>query len=414
VERGTYAATDVSSSDDAIAASLYTSEWLRDHRYSLGKLEGMAPNATDLFDEAIRSRGIAERCAFDPGKWPGRLYAGVEALCKGIRDEIVRKVRTDRVVPEIFVGVVDDATFNACAFLHDGRYFIAVNYGALILMHALAHRIFSQPEFFPWAGDSTKENASRQFAPLSNNALTYMRAFLKDRGSIRPIDRNRGRCAELLLAIATEFLIGHEVAHIVCGHLGWWLKNYGSGESRLSEALAPAEKGALSLQALEMDADSFAMNLILLKTLAFASRREGYPNDDQRMVRTLEDGLQVALLCGMVMTGSFFFPCPTVDEWPRLDHPPTGVRLGANVLAADRSLRVAGYNELRAATSEKRDWIAQFVNLALRSIWKRIGHDDRDDELRTSFGPVGQRYLAKLLLEWGRIGPEVRAYSCIT
>jgi hypothetical protein len=280
-------------------------------------------------------------------------------------------------------------------------------------MHALAHRLLSQPEFFPWAGDSTKENSSRQFAPLSNNALTYMRAYLKDRGSIRPIDRNRGRSAELLLMAATEFLIAHEVAHIVCGHFGWWFKNFGSADNRLSEAMVRAEEGALSRQALEMDADDFAMNLILAKTLAFASRREGYPTDDQRMVRTVEDGLQMALLCGMVMTGSFFSPCPAADEWPRLTHPPTGVRLGANVLAADRSLRIAGHNQLRSATTDNREWIARFVNMALRSIWKRIGHENRDDELRTSFGPVGQQYLAQLLLEWGRIGPEVRVHSCI-
>ncbi len=367
--------------------------------------------AADPFDRVLRATKRGRRHPItDPTRWPGVLFASVEPMVRALREQLVREARFGPPVPEILAGVVDDSSFNARALTYDGHRVVAVNYGSLILIHALANRLFSQPEFFPWVGDVSKEDAARRFNPLSNNAMKYMRAVIKQPGSIHPHDDDRRRAADLLTRLGGEFLVAHEVAHICGGHLGWMRQQLGRLDASEAMRTLKSPSRALSRQALEMDADSFAMNHVLDLTL-FLAARPAEPASGRRVIRNPEDALRTALLCGMVMMGSFYFPRRVVGKWPLLSHPPTGVRLGLNILAADTSLRRRGLTDLRAATTGNQAWVAQLANLALVSIWKRIGHTNRQDELKASFGPPGQRHVGKILEEWGRIGGEVRRYG---
>ena len=98
---------------------------------------------TDEFDEGLRTLGVGSR--YREGS-PGAfrcLYATVELAARQMRDQLVGEVGASKRVPEILAGVNDSSAFNAFAAQLSGRrYMIAVNYGTLILIHDLVHRLF--------------------------------------------------------------------------------------------------------------------------------------------------------------------------------------------------------------------------------------------------------------------------------
>jgi hypothetical protein len=133
----------------------------------------------DEFDEGLRALNLGSRYRVDASGAFGPLFATVEPAAREMRDQLIKEVGASKRIPEIFSGVNDDSAFNAVAApLPGGRYIIAVNYGALILVHDIVHRLFCLPEFFPWVGDPSKEDRARQFHVTSDDAQTHMRTYL--------------------------------------------------------------------------------------------------------------------------------------------------------------------------------------------------------------------------------------------
>src|ERR1700689_4752301 len=102
----------------------------------------MSPT-TDKFDEGLRTLNRGSRYRVAASAPFGSLFATVEPVAREMRDQLVNEVGASKRVPEIFSGVNDVSSFNAfAASLPGGHYIIAVNYGALILVHDLVHRLF--------------------------------------------------------------------------------------------------------------------------------------------------------------------------------------------------------------------------------------------------------------------------------
>src|SRR5579864_2888252 len=232
----------------------------------------MSP-AADEFDDGLRALKLGSRYHADASNAFGSLFAMVERIAGEIRDQLVAEVGASKRIPEILSGVNDNSSFNAVAApLSGGRYIIAVNYGALILVQDLVHRLFCLPEFFPWVGDPSKEDRNRRFHRTSDDAQIYMRAFISDPRSATPRDPERKRAAGFLVPLAVMFLVAHEFRHIIGGHLDWL--NDHSGQIGISEVLGMRDDASagLCLQALEMDADRFAVYYTLMRALAVTER----------------------------------------------------------------------------------------------------------------------------------------------
>lgn len=172
----------------------------------------------DKFDEGLRANNLGSRYSVPSSSSFGWLFALVEPLAQEMRNQAIREVGPSQRVPEILAGVNGDSAFNAFAAPSpNGGYIIAVNYGALILVHDLVHRLFCLPEFFPWVGDPSKEDRNRQFHPTCNDALVYMHKVIADPLGAKPRDRRRERGAVVLIPLAVTFLIAHEFRHIMGG-----------------------------------------------------------------------------------------------------------------------------------------------------------------------------------------------------
>jgi hypothetical protein len=280
----------------------------------------------------------------------------------------------------------------------------------LILVHDLVHRLFCLPEFFPWVGDPSKEDRTRQFHATSDDAQTYMRTFVSDPRSAVPRDSQRKQAAVFLIPLAVMFLVAHEFRHIIGGHLDWLKAR--SGQMGISEVLGIQgdPSAGLFLQALEMDADGFAMYYTLMRALEMAERpQENLPTSIQGIITTPLQALEAVLACALVMIGTFFRPPGLPETWRSYSHPPSGIRHGMNIWGADRALRQLGREDLRSATLADREWVSQFGSFTLRHLVQRLGNTDRQDELRLEFGPRGQQHLLEVLNAWGSIQDAIAA-----
>jgi hypothetical protein len=368
-------------------------------------------HTADRFDEDLRTLNFGSRYSGPTSGSIEWVFGLVEPLAREIRDQVVSEAGASRQVPEILAGAKNDSAFNAIAVPSpNGGYIIAVNYGTLILVHDIVHRLFCLPEFFPWVGDPSKEDRNRRFHPTCNDALVYMREVIADPVGAKPRDRRRELAAVALIPLAVMFLVAHEFRHIIGGHLDWLKKQYGKiSISEMSWMKHDLHDG-LVLQALEMDADSFAVYYTLMRALAIANRSEEDVKPSFRgIITTPLQALHAVLACALVMLGTFFRPPGPPEEWHTYSHPPAGVRHGLNIVSADRALASFGQEDLRKGTTANIEWLAHYARFTLMQLTQRIGNTDRQEGLSLEFGPRGQEHLLEIFQAWGRIREDVSA-----
>jgi hypothetical protein len=308
----------------------------------------------EQFEAAVLAQGLAPRYAHekDPMIWPGLLVWSVAHGVVLVRDIFLREVGSTRTIPDIVGRTNSSPTFGALAFKHEQRYFVSVNFGSLVLIQDLVHRVFSMPEAFPWIGDPSKEDPNRLFHPVMTDASEYMRTMRRELRLAMPRDAAREQCAAMLNLIANEFVVAHEMWHAVGGHLDWSASNSASRlmdervESFEMSSIAEDKRKRLVQQSLEMDADSFAVFQVLRRLIALI---EG--SSPHRAVETPEQAVEVAIVCGAVMVGAFFAPTPDRERWAFRSHPPALVRHKMMIHAADRALRTMKLDNVRQATT---------------------------------------------------------------
>jgi len=275
------------------------------------------------------------------------------------------------------------------------------------------NRLFCIPEVFPWVGHPEMETPNRHFHPTTSDAMKYMQSFLAQPRPVLPRDPVRRDAAKLLTFAALEFIVCHELWHILGGHLRW--HTHRTGELTLAEVRSQTcPTAGLSYQALEMDADAFAVWCSLLRTLAVAAGPHDEGNLSQ-VIMTPGQAVEVTFICAVVMVGTFLGEISNPSDWNSLSHPPAGVRHGMNMAAADRTLRLLGERELVANLTGSRPWVARFSRFILDHVWTRIGNQERHhQDFRQSFGPKGVQHMAALMRKLGELKPELNKFAHIT
>jgi hypothetical protein len=170
-----------------------------------------------------------------------------------------------------FVGSTD---INAFALLYRGREFIGVNFGTILGLYELFHAMLAHKQFARDIGDPGHQIVD--FSDIQRKLL-----FLKGEGGGPPnfywlvttsADPIRRSYANALVFCALDFILHHELSHILLGHLDYL---HSRGTTQLIERRVHDQSmwtNELS-QACEVDADLVATGVCLNRLRNFQSLR---------------------------------------------------------------------------------------------------------------------------------------------
>jgi hypothetical protein len=209
----------------------------------------------NAFDLLFKARG---------GKYQGKFSESdlFSHVLKNSRDLIEKMRRKNPELPDVYIDIIDNTTLNACATKSGQKYFIGIHAGTIFLIHDIFFRMMSSRNIFTDIGDITKEGETKKIFNAQLTDLGQLAVVKGQQEILAPVSYVRGLLAQIFIDIAIEFLIAHEYAHIIFGHVDYCHSLLGTFE--IEEATQKAASGnsidPLISQTLEMDADSFATN----------------------------------------------------------------------------------------------------------------------------------------------------------
>ena len=159
------------------------------------------------------------------------------------------------------IHIVDDPRLNAVATSCDGTFLIHVFRGAVERIYGTMYGLLSCPTFLSTIGDARREARPEHMTGSGFPPFPLLRVTGPPPTStdlVIPQDPLRQTVAMHLATVALEFLLYHEIGHIVAGHLE--IRSARGLDASISErhnALGQDQASEL-LRVLECDADAFA------------------------------------------------------------------------------------------------------------------------------------------------------------
>jgi hypothetical protein len=238
-------------------------------------------------------------------------------------------------IPNIHIDIIDCVAFQATAKLYENKYFIGITTGSILTIYDMFLKMFATKSVLPHLGNVFLETDEEKKINISGSggSVTF---GLFSQSFYSPKGVERQTFTMLYSNLALLFLILHECGHIVKGHLAYISKELNTHDlNELNNNYLVSIIGALNLQTLEMDADSFALNacfkyanaVILEKFIIWEIEKEYIYNDWSSYLKHL----------GFVVYSFFrlFANDKTSLDTVHLDsHPPPIVRatmIGANL-----------------------------------------------------------------------------------
>ncbi len=194
---------------------------------------------SEIFDKETTLRGGR----FKRENAPEEVRRSYEAIEERAQDLVKAAREVVPNHPEVHVDFVLNGKINAVAFRSHGYYFIGIYTGTLFMLRSVIGRMLSDARLFLYAGDAKSEKDDLGPLPsyVPDAEVMYKKVALST-----PRDRRRRDYVAFLQDQAIMFLVGHELTHILHGHIDYlrakrgqrftdeleWL-DYGNEEERL-------------------------------------------------------------------------------------------------------------------------------------------------------------------------------------
>ncbi len=182
-------------------------------------------------------------------------------------------------LPHVHVDIVNNWELNAAASKYLERYFIGVTRGTYLLLFDIFNKIFATKSILPHLGDINLESEGKKTINVIQTGYG-IELDPNPENIVMPNDKVRGFYAQAYISFALDFIIMHELGHILRGHNGFIYENI---KGLIWKEIGNTQRKnkfitTLDSQTLEMDADSFATNWAFITAEVWHNRPLGDKN----------------------------------------------------------------------------------------------------------------------------------------
>lgn len=184
----------------------------------------------------------------------------------GMKENIIRFANLLKVsypnFPEIHFNLINNYSLNAAATKFEGKYYIGINIGVYFLIFDMFSKMLASKDVLTDIGNHLLETNDEKIlsSHISEGCLVFNTANVRE-NTFLPRDPIRTNYAHHLTHIAIKFLVHHECAHILRGHVDFL--SHSQNQTMWNEFENLQTKPILQpsfSQTMEMDADSLATN----------------------------------------------------------------------------------------------------------------------------------------------------------
>lgn len=302
---------------------------------------------------AIQKRGRTSPVGRLPdGFFPENQFAGMFGSFKQRFDarwtQSRARIRALKPLPVIIFDYAFDTTLNAHTFRHEGRYFVAVNSGTMVILHDLFLRLLSVPHVFPAIGDASKETLGNRRLPFSLDVTQLIDHYGNANSTLdqsKPKDETRLKAAHMMTRMAFDFLTTHEVRHILAGHVDYngAFRGFPLIDELDLQSLDPAS--GMKSQAMEMDADGSGIFTVLANAVDELNSSDPSRSAWRSILQNPHQAIVICLVCIDAVFKLFSTAGDVRWPWDMRTHPPHHVRRTMAIGVMEAYFRGNGLSE---------------------------------------------------------------------
>ncbi|NOT04326.1 MAG: hypothetical protein HOP27_06970 [Anaerolineales bacterium] len=307
---------------------------------------------------------------------------------------------------EVEFAYIDSPTLNASVelFVHEDKSYIGLNVGSARIIFNHFFQALSHPNLFLNIGDPKSEEYKKKkiqgvtFNINSDGAINQTYANGQPMIEYFPNDPIRLDYARLLSLHSIIFLIEHEIAHLVNGHLALRSRN------RLD---------VFSEQVLEWDADSWAMSQGVGRTIKHTSQLPyEEPESIQWIYSSFENDLSAWLFS---ITSLFLLNSSTpfdIDKLEVYDHPPAPLSAFFVLETTKEHLLTKSTEEFIRKYSEMNDGSNALIQ-SVEALTLLTGNSIYRDEIKKACSESALSHPQRLISRWKEVRPLLEPYAYV-
>lgn len=370
----------------------------------------------ELFSQIIEERKLGNRLPDDSIMRSNPLFEFHKSLAEvqieKFRPFWDREGKFPNQAP-ILIDYLESTLAQASAFTHNNQHVITINCGIILLLEFMFNSLLCRKEFLEPMGNPQNERDDLPIIPMKTNYNTIFLA-LRTHGlapsDFIPRDEERRNIARFLTYSAIRFMICHEFRHIQAGHTRYCKDKFKFNDILESISTCDAVDTAMQRQALEWDADRFAMHKLLEQH--WIAQCNPHISKCQYGDMALHPKLML-FLCLTACSGLFRLLdglTPPRSEWNTFSHPPSRNR--RLILLTTALIWAELRDPLNFNNTTSDEMVAECVfhiEILLSKLWSC--HYDK--EYSTLVGQQARFHEQGIMRTWKAIMDELRKYSYV-
>ena len=309
-------------------------------------------------------------------------------------------------LPHINFDLLNNPTLNACADMVGNNYYIGLNIGSYLLVYDMFSKMLANKTALPEIGDISLEIDSNKKLNrfIYNDEINFNPYKFEP---VLPVDQTRGVFTVVLTSLALNYLIHHEIGHIIRGHCGYYKKL--REKEHWSELELKQLANPLHFQTMEMDADSFAVNYAFLST-ENAAKAHASGNPTSYPWNLIYADTMTFFRYWMFAIYSFHRLCNfenfSEEETNELSHPPPSVRV--SIMAANI---VTIMDNRNMPNSQEMAKMLMAIPVEAETAFSKITYDENRPDIFLSSVVLSDNYSRKVCYNWNNVLPLVKPFA---